>query len=69
MRGVGGWPGGPVSGSRSPGVEPPESEAGPANDKQLSERGERSEAAAAGQPGKKQEVNGFKARNRKKVRE
>jgi len=35
VRGGGGWPGGPVSGNRSPGVEPPESEAGPANDKEL----------------------------------
>lgn len=33
-RGVGGWPGGPVSGSRNPGAEPPESEAGPAKDKE-----------------------------------
>lgn len=39
-RGVCGWPGGPVSGSRSPGAEPPESEAGPANDKEASERRE-----------------------------
>eukprot|EP00064_Thunnus_orientalis_P020360 superscaffoldBa00005561_g20495 len=45
-RGVFGWLGGPVSGSRSPRAEPPESEAGPANDKQLSERGESNEAAA-----------------------
>ena len=37
-RGGAGWPDGPVSGSRSPGVEPLESEAGPANDKELSER-------------------------------
>lgn len=39
-RGVCGWLGGPVSGNKSPGVEPPESEAGPANDKELSEREE-----------------------------
>lgn len=38
-RGVVGWPGGPVSGSKSPGVEPPENGAGPANDKELSEKG------------------------------
>lgn len=34
---VDGWQGGPVSGSRSPGVEPLASEASPANDKELSE--------------------------------
>lgn len=38
VMGVGGWPGGLVAGSRSPEVEPPASEAGPANDKKLSER-------------------------------
>lgn len=35
---VAGWQGGPVSGSRSPGVEPLASEASPANDKELSEK-------------------------------
>lgn len=37
-RGVGGWPGGPASGSGSPGAAPPGTEAGPANDKERSER-------------------------------
>ena len=39
VTGVCGWPGGPVWGSRSPGAEPRENEAGPANDKEESERG------------------------------
>lgn len=56
-RGVCGWPGGPVSGSRSPGAEPPGSEAGPANDKEPSETGEGNGAAAADRHQRKTESN------------
>lgn len=45
-KGGGGWPGGLVSGNGSPGAEPPESEAGPANDREPSVRGGR-----GGKPG------------------
>lgn len=58
-REVGGWPGAPVSGSRNPEAEPPESEAGPANDKELSERGESNGAPAAICHRRKQEVRRF----------
>lgn len=64
VMGGGGWPGGPVSGSRSPGVEPLASEAGPANDKELSERagwGGSNGVSAGGRRQKKQD--GFKVRN------
>lgn len=60
--GVGGWPGGPVSGSRSPGVEPPASEASPANDKELSEREKGATGASAGGRCQKKQI-GFKVRN------
>lgn len=56
-KGVGGWPGAPVSGSRNPEAEPPESEAGPANDKELSERSNGAPAAICHRG--KQEVRRF----------
>lgn len=68
MRGVVGSPGGPVSGSRSPGEEPPASGAGPADDKEVSVRGEEvsggSKAASTdGRRQKKQKVRKINQKN------